>query len=283
MLSGAGGFSFGARMDEQAIHLRKDGQPDGRYIQPGKSLGPGAGKMASPCAPNGTKHLSDDERPRKNWKPGTLARPCSIQEETFAQKYALTGVLGRSVLEAGYLQRTKDLAGASSVGTGLLKRPWVAARVREIQKAKMEELDLSDTKVLKEYCNVGFANMLDYTQPTEDGQDLVPDFSRMTREQASAIQEVTIEQYIEGRGGNAQQVKRTKIKLYNKTEALQDLAKHLNLFKEHQREGVEAFLAFLASRNDIVENMTDIKTVESKVVEALPEPVSVEGNAQPQS
>ena len=47
----------------------------------------------------------------------------------------------------------------------------------------------------------------------------------------SALSEVTVDDYIDGRGEGAREVKRIKIKLCDKKGALVDLGKHLGMFR----------------------------------------------------
>ena len=82
----------------------------------------------------------------------------------------------------------------------------------------------------------GFSNMLDYVKV--DGPDAFVDLSTLTRDQAAAIQEVTVEDYKDGRGENARDVRRVKVKLSDKRAALVDIGKHLGMFKElHEHSG----------------------------------------------
>jgi len=64
------------------------------------------------------------------------------------------------------------------------------------------------------------------------GGDPYLDFSALTRDQAAALQEVTVEDYVDGRGENAREVKRVRFKLADKRAALVDLGRHLGMFKD---------------------------------------------------
>ena len=71
-----------------------------------------------------------------------------------------------------------------------------------------------------------------------EGPDAFVDLSTLTRDQAAAIQEVTVEDYKDGRGENARDVRRVKVKLSDKRAALVDMGRHLGMFKElHERSG----------------------------------------------
>jgi len=94
------------------------------------------------------------------------------------------------------------------------------------------------TEVLEELSKLGRANMQDYMR--RDG-DPVLDFGKLTRDQAAALVEVTVEDFIEGRGNDARQVRRVKFKLADKGRALDLLGRHHVLFTErhvHAFEGI---------------------------------------------
>ena len=66
--------------------------------------------------------------------------------------------------------------------------------------------------------------MMDYTRVGPSG-DPVLDFSNLTHEQAAALTEVTVDDYVDGRGENAREVRKVKFKLGDKRAALMDIAK----------------------------------------------------------
>jgi hypothetical protein len=57
--------------------------------------------------------------------------------------------------------------------------------------------------------------MQDYMRIGPDG-DPVLDFANLTRDQAAALQEVTVESYMDGGGENAREVKKVRFKLADK-------------------------------------------------------------------
>ncbi len=132
----------------------------------------------------------------------------------------------RAAIAVGYSAKTADRAASR-----LLSNVEVRALLAKLTKKHADKLDLSTEKVLSELSGVGFSNMLDYMKVTEEG-DAYVDLSNLTREQSSAIQEVTVDEYVEGKGKHARKVKRTKLKLVDKIRSLELLGKHLKLFTE---------------------------------------------------
>ena len=79
--------------------------------------------------------------------------------------------------------------------------------------------------------------MADYMK-VGPGGDPYLDFSALTRDQTAALHEVTVEDYVDGRGDDARDVKRVRFKLYDKRAALVDLGRHLGLFEiKHRIDG----------------------------------------------
>ena len=148
------------------------------------------------------------------------------RHEIFAREYVkdLNGT--RAAIAAGYAKK-----GAKVRASELLTNRNVQALLAKLTKHQADKLDLSTEKVLTELSSVGFSNMLDYIKTTEEGRAYV-DLSNLTREQSAAIQEVTVDEYVGGKGKHARKVKRTKLKLVDKIRSLDLLGRHLKLFTE---------------------------------------------------
>jgi phage terminase small subunit len=81
---------------------------------------------------------------------------------------------------------------------------------------------------------IGLANMQDYV-----GEDFaVREISTLTRDQAAALAEITVETFMDGRGNKAREVRRVKFKLADKLAALGHLGRHHKLFTDmHEHTG----------------------------------------------
>lgn len=122
---------------------------------------------------------------------------------------------------------------AETAWSRLLKIPEFAARL-EALKIKVatdvaETLKISAQHVFDELVKIGFANMNDFMRITHDGDPAI-DLSALTRDQAAALQSVTVEDFKDGRGDDARDVRKITIKLHDKRAALVDLGKHFGLF-----------------------------------------------------
>ncbi len=147
------------------------------------------------------------------------------RHETFCREYIIDLNGTRAAIAAGYAKK-----GAHVTASRMLSNPKVQARLAELMKEKADKLDLSAEKVLGELSRLGFSNMLDYVT-IKNGEALI-DVSKLTLEPAAAIQEITVDEYVDGRGKDARAVKRIRIKLADKNRSLENLGRHLKLFTE---------------------------------------------------
>lgn len=150
----------------------------------------------------------------------------NIRQMAFVREYVLRGNAARAYRLAGYSPDNADVHAAI-----LLTRPNIQKAIREARAEIEKEYAVSRDRVIGEVARIAFANKLDCFEVDENG-NVVPDFKRLTRDKAAAIQEITVEEYMDGRGDDAERVKRTHVKLYDKQKALADLAKLMGYNEE---------------------------------------------------
>ena len=161
------------------------------------------------------------------------------RERRFVGEYLIDLDPQRAAIAAGY---SKSVARCKSYDwvSNSRQKPHVFAAVQKAMDKRAAKLELTADRVLWELSLMGYANMQDYIQ-IENG-DVFLDLSKLTREQAAAIQEITFDEYVE-RGtnkgnGNGRRIKRMRFKLADKTRSLELLGKHLKLFTEvHHHTG----------------------------------------------
>jgi hypothetical protein len=100
---------------------------------------------------------------------------------------------------------------------------------KALAKRNAEELDISSKKVLQEIAALAFCNIDDFVTIDADGQPHW-DLSGLSRMQMKAIREITVEEFKDGNGENAREVRRIKIKLADKRANLELLGRYLKLF-----------------------------------------------------
>src|SRR6185437_12987689 len=163
--------------------------------------------------------------------------------ERFAQEYVVDLNATRSAIAAGYSEK-----GATVRGSELLARRNVRKRVDELLSKRASKLELTAQRVLEEISRLAFSNMADYMEIGEDGKPIGLDLSKITRDQAAAIQEIS-EDTTGGSGdGERRLILRTKFKLTDKTKNLELLGRHLGMLNDKIQHGADdALLAALAA------------------------------------
>jgi len=150
--------------------------------------------------------------------------------ELFAKEYALDFNGTRAAKAVGINEKW-----AAATASWFLRNPKVQKYLSKLIERRASKLDLSIDKIVHELTLMGFSNMGDYISIV-DGDPRI-DLSNLTREQAAAIQEVTIDEYLEGKGKNARPVKKVKLKLVDKTKNLELLGRYLAMFHEEKPQG----------------------------------------------
>lgn len=153
------------------------------------------------------------------------------KQERFVAEYLIDLNATQAAIRAGYSAKT-----AYSIGDENLSKPEIAAAIAAAQAKLAKRAEITAEMIVAEMAKIGFANMADYMKATEQGDPYL-DFSGLTRDQAAALGEVTVEDYKEGRGQDARDVKRVKFKLHDKLSALEKIGRHLGMFKD--RLGLE--------------------------------------------
>ena len=120
-------------------------------------------------------------------------------------------------------QRAAAAAGVSAANA--MGREDVQQAVANLLAQKVARLDVSADNVVRELSRLGFSNMLDYVEVMEDGSARL-NLRRLTRDQAAAIVEVTMDSIGSGKD---QRITRCKIKLADKMPALLALGRHLQM------------------------------------------------------
>lgn len=127
--------------------------------------------------------------------------------------------------------RAAGYRGGRPAASAITNRPEIQARVAEIVGKGAAKAEITVERIMAELALIGFSNMQDYMRPGIDG-DPTLDFSALTRDQAAALSEVTVEDFKDGRGEDARDVRRVKFKLADKRAALVDMGRHLKMFTD---------------------------------------------------
>lgn len=155
-----------------------------------------------------------------------MSEKLTPKQERWCEEYLVDLNAAAAARRSGYSRNT-----ATQIGTENLGKPVLQARIAELRRARSERVQVDAERVLRELCLLGFSNMADFMVAQEDGTAFV-DFSGLTRDKAAAIQEFVVEEFKDGKGEDARDVRRTKFKLADKKSALVEIGKHLGMFRE---------------------------------------------------
>jgi phage terminase small subunit len=153
-----------------------------------------------------------------------LGAKLNLQQRLFVAEYLVDLNGTQAAIRAGYSAKTANEQAARLLAKASIKEAVEAKRVLLVKRT-----DVTAERIIGELAKLGFANMEAYMRPGDNG-DPILDFSKLTSDQMAALTEVTVDDYVDGRGENARAVKRVKFKLADKRAALVDLGKHLGLF-----------------------------------------------------
>ena len=104
----------------------------------------------------------------------------------------------------------------------------MARREQEVQ----DRYDVTYDKLIREMAKIAFSSLADYGRFDEASGDFIFKLGDADPDELAALGEITVETYLEGRGEDAQEVKRVRVKPYNKLGALEALMKHAGLSKD---------------------------------------------------
>lgn len=189
-------------------------------------------KPASPIE----EHASAEEA-----TPAWQLHDWTIQEAAFASSMLRHGNPTRAygeafsddlqAMPAGY-----RLVTCENKGWKLARTAWLRSYLDDKRDQLKDQLAVTKENITRELARIGFANMADLVSINGNGDPSL-DLSGLTRDQAAAIQEFTVEHYTEGRGDDGRTFKQAKLKLAPKTPALELAGKTLKMFTdvvEHQ-------------------------------------------------
>lgn len=131
-------------------------------------------------------------------------------------------------------------ASASSMSSQLLKRHDVQQYIRDFRRAAEERCEISVDRITQELAAIAFARVEDLTEPTEDGVSRRVVLGRASSKALAAVSQIETEEIVltgsEGEGdvpaGASLRKIKTKFKMHDKAQALNNLGKHLGMFKE---------------------------------------------------
>lgn len=150
--------------------------------------------------------------------------PLTPKQERFVEEYLVDLNATQACIRAGYSKKT-----AGAIGTENLSKPLIQQAISEKRSELSERTAVTAEKVVAALATVAFANIGDYFSVDSNGSPCL-NFEDLTPEQTAAISEVTVEQFVVGKGEDARPAIKVKFKLHDKLRGLEQLGKYLALF-----------------------------------------------------
>lgn len=142
----------------------------------------------------------------------------TTKQVKFCQKYIETGNSTEAAIFAGYSKKT-----AHSQGSRLLENVKIKAYLESIWNKAAEKEGITATKIIDELAKIGFSDIKNYLKYNNRAIVLI-DSNKLTQVQSGAISEIKMTETAYGRN--------VSLKLYNKVEALEKIAKMMGLITE---------------------------------------------------
>jgi phage terminase small subunit len=131
-------------------------------------------------------------------------------------------------------------------------------RQEQAVERAIENYAVSRERNVATLARLAYSNIKDFTRLV--GSERVVDFSQATDDQLAAVQEITVEEFVDGRGEDARQVRRTRFKLSDRGVAIERLNKMFGWIIDRSEVGRPGEFA----------NLTD-EQLDEKIIEYLVE------------
>lgn len=161
------------------------------------------------------------------------------QQKIFVDEY-LIDLNGTRAYMVAY-PRVKKKSTAAVNAYNHLRKPNIAAYIEVAMEARAKRTEISQDRVLKEYAKIAF---LDPRKFFDESGNL-KQISNLDDDSAACIAGMdVITKNVMGEDGNFEHEYTKKIKIADKLKALQDIGRHLGMFKDNQPEREDEKLVF---------------------------------------
>ena len=150
-------------------------------------------------------------------------KPLTDKEAAFVREYLVSRSPTGAYIKAGYAPKTSRQNAPRMMARDSIKAALAREHAIARQDARKTLNDLIET-----YTHLGFTGMSRFLKIDENGQPQI-DLSGCSPADIDLLAEVTVETYMDGKGDAAREVRRIRIKPYDRYKALAQLALHLGL------------------------------------------------------
>lgn len=153
----------------------------------------------------------------------------TAKQQKFCDEYLVDLNSTQAAIRSGYSKSS-----AKSIGSENLSKPDIQAYLQKKRKNWANKLEVTQERILTEYARIAFSDIRKYYN--EKGMMLLP--SEMDDDAAAALAGIKVyEEFEFDMDGNRNHVGDTKeVKIHNKIQALDSLAKHLGMFEKDNQQ-----------------------------------------------
>lgn len=185
------------------------------------------------------KKLSAAGRKVKHVNKGASSKPqasseLTVKQDAFCREYVVDMNGTAAAVRAGYSDDN-----ARQQASRMLTKANIKARIDELLKIKNDKLDITAEKILKEFARIAFGDLRKLYH--EDGR--LKEVRELDDEGAAILSAIEVDELY----SDHKKIGYTKkVKLHNKLQALESLAKHLGLYQKDNEQGKnEAVIIYL--------------------------------------
>lgn len=147
------------------------------------------------------------------------------KQRRFCEEYVVDNNGKQAAIRAGYSAKSAEVHASR-----MLSNAKVQEYVAELKLQIAERNGVTVDRVVQELANIAFGTIGAFFRILSDGTPVL-DMTGATAEQIATLSEISTEEYVVGKGEDAQPAIRVKIKQHSKLKALELLGQHLGMYK----------------------------------------------------
>jgi phage terminase small subunit len=150
------------------------------------------------------------------------------RQHIFIEAYLVSKNITKAAIAAGCKERS-----AHAVGWKWFKKAAIRAEIEARLASTFDRYAVTSDRIIRELALIGFGNIDDFVAAQDDGS-LIVDFGTATREQMASLKSIEIDERMVD--GTPAGVRKVKISMSDKRQALMDLAKIARLLPADRHE-----------------------------------------------
>jgi len=154
------------------------------------------------------------------------------KQQRFCEEYIIDLNAAQAAIRAGYGEKS-----ARSKASQLLTKVNIQNEVQRLKAKRSKRVQLDADDIVQELMRVGYSNIRDYLTVDEDGEVYIKNFDDIDRDKLAAVESVKVN--VTKNKDESREYKTTQFKLHNKLTALDQLCRHLGLFKADSLQRTE--------------------------------------------